>query len=383
MLVNKVRIGPVKNRAHFILAVSVLACPVIGRAQPAASDRPEMITFHLGNSLTGTTNRFADYARTAGYRHRYVSFTSGGAKTNQLWDFKETTRKADWEKLMALLPRIDHLTFQPRDFDIAREAEYDVRFLNLLRKAAPDLQPWLYTEWVEKARQRPSDKGLVPSYQMKTLYPALTWEESMSAMLLYIEELQHKLAEIDHEGKRPRVLPSALAMGWIKNMIDNGKLPGAAPGTFYPLLFRDQVHPNANGGYLVDMTWFAAFYRESPVDRVLPVLTTLTTEQAAVMQRLAWDVVKNYPDCGLYESGTAPVAAPEFASAAASTDVMPVTLSSATPGAWFRYTLDGTTPARDRGYVYCGVVSLRPGMTLRAIGYKSGMADSPVAQFTK
>jgi hypothetical protein len=47
---------------------------------------------------------------------------------------------------------------------------------------------------------------------------------------------------------------------------------GAAPGSFYPLLFNDQVHPtvsplnneHGNGGYLVDLTWFAAFYRESP-----------------------------------------------------------------------------------------------------------------------
>ena len=57
-----------------------------------------------------------------------------------------------------------------------------------------------------------------------------------------------------------------------------------------------------------------------------------------------------------------------------------MTLVSATPGAWFRYTLDGTDPTRTRGYVYCGVVSLRPGMTLKAIAYKSGMADSLVAQ---
>ena len=342
----------------------------------------EMITFHLGNSLTGTTARFADHARTAGYRHRYFSFTSGGAWTNQLWNFKEGTRKADWEKIMARLPRIDHVTVQPRDFNIAEEAEYDVKFFNLLRKVSPDLQPWLYTEWVEKARQRPSDKALVPSFQMKTLYPALTWEESMGAMLLYTEELQHKLAEIDHAGNRPRVLPSALAMGWIKNMIDQGKLPGAPPGSFYPLLFRDQVHPGPNGAYLVDMTWFAAFYRESPVEKVLPVLTTLTAEQAAVMQRLAWDVVKNYPDCGLYEPGTTPAAVPEFAPTPTTSEVTPINLTSATPGAWFRYTLDGTTPARDRGYVYCGVISFRQGMTLKAVAYKSGMADSPVAEWT-
>jgi hypothetical protein len=101
------------------------------------------------------------------------------------------------------------------------------------------------------------------------------------------------------------------------------------------------------------------------------------------MQRLAWDVVKNYPDCGLYQEGTTPVGKPEFSPAPADIkDVTPVTLSSGTPGAWFRYTLDGTPPTRTRGYVYCGVVSVRPGMTLKAIAYKSGMADSPVAEAT-
>jgi len=348
-----------------------------------------MITFHLGNSLTQTTARFADYARTAGYRHTYLFFTGPGAWTNQLWGFKDGKNKEAWDKAMAGLTRVDHLTVQPRDFNIAEEADHDVRFFELFRKISPDVQPWLYTEWVEMARQRPSDKGLVPSFQMKTVYPALTWEESMSAMLLYIEELQHTLATLDQpaRGKRARVLPSALAMGWIKNMIDQGQLPGAAPGSFYPLLFRDQVHPNSNGGYLVDLTWYGAFYRESPEGKVLPILTSLTTEQAAVMQRLAWDVIKNYPDCGLYESGTTPAAPPEFTppparASAEPADIAPIRLTSATPGAWFRYTLDGTTPTRDRGYVYCGVVSVRPGMTLKAVAYKSGMADSAVAEAT-
>jgi hypothetical protein len=63
-------------------------------------------------------------------------------------------------------------------------------------------------------------------------------------------------------------------------------------------------------------------------------------------------------------------------------DVTPLKLVSATPGAWFRYTLDGTAPTRMNGYLYCGVVSVRPGMRLRAVAFKSGMADSAVAETT-
>jgi hypothetical protein len=215
---------------------------------------------------------------------------------------------------------------------------------------------------------------------MKQTFPAQTWEESMAAMLLYNEELQAKVAETYKDGKRPRVLPSCLAMGWIKNLIDQGKVPGAEKGSFYPLLFSDNVHPNVKGGYLVDLTWYAAFYRESPEGKVLPAGTGLTLAQARVLQQLAWEVVKNYPDCGRYEEGAAPVAAPEFV---AGPGGQTVALTSKTPGAWFRYTLDGTAPTRTRGYVYCGVVTLPPGATLKAIAYRSGMADSAVAEMGK
>jgi len=57
-----------------------------------------------------------------------------------------------------------------------------------------------------------------------------------------------------------------------------------------------------------------------------------------------------------------------------------ITLKSSTPGAWFRYTLDGTTPTRTRGYVYCGVISIQPGIRVKAVAYRSGMADSEVTQ---
>ena len=84
--------------------------------------------------------------------------------------------------------------------------------------------------------------------------------------------------------------------------------------------------------------------------------------------------MKNYPDCGLYEEGKEPCGKPQISS-----DGKTLTLKSSTPGAWFRYTLDGATPTRTRGYVYCGAVSVQPGIQVQAIAYKSGMADSAVS----
>lgn len=355
--------------------------PASGTYLVGPSARPGLSTFHIGNSLTGTTNHFAMHARTAGYDHADQRYLQPGIWTFALWETDVMKTKDRWEKTLASVTKVDHFTVQPRDPDIAHEAKYDVLFFNLIRRKFPDMQPWLYAEWTARERQSPWDQGKVPSSQMKTVFPALTWEESAAARLVYMEDLQKKVIETYREGKRPRILPSVLAAGWIKNWLDQGKIPGLGPKDFDPIMFFDCVHPGPKGAYLINLTWYAAFYGQSPEGKVLPVGASLTSEQAAAMQRLAWDVVKNYPDCGLYEEGPTRVELPQFSPAPrAIADITRVTLSSSTSGAWFRYTLDGATPTRTRGYVYCGVISVRPGMTVRAIAYKSGMADSPVAE---
>ena len=350
-------------------------------------------SFHVGNSLTGNAARFPAFAKTAGIDSKFQSFLMGGALTAGLWKAKDAggagagAEKERWNKIYDSVHHpLEHFTMQPRDFNIDEEVDYDLKFMSLVREKSPDVQPWLYAEWVEMPRQRPSDKGLSPSYQMSKLYPAMTWEESMAAMLLYVEEVQHRLNALDKAGgKRTRILPCSLALGWARNLVDNNQLPGVPSGqaSFYNTFFEDQVHVNPSGCYLVDLIWYAAFTHQSPEGKLLPVGTSLTGEQAKILQRLAWEIVKNYPDCGLYEEGTAPTGAPQFSQPAAPIDApLAIHLTSPTPGAFFRYTLDGSPPTRTRGYVYCGVITGRPGMTVKAIAYKSGMADSTVAEAT-
>jgi hypothetical protein len=91
--------------------------------------------------------------------------------------------------------------------------------------------------------------------------------------------------------------------------------------------------------------------------------------------------VQNYPDCGLYQEGTSPAAAPTFSVPSQPiAKPTPVYLNSTTRGVSYRYTLDRTTPTRMRGYVYCGIITARPGTTVKAVAYKSGMADSGVTE---
>jgi hypothetical protein len=344
-------------------------------------------TFHVGNSLTGNAVRFRDFAPTAGINNVSAWFLIGGAYTVKLWKAKETYDKERFEKeyARAAFP-LEHFTLQPRDFDIDEEVANERNWISFIREKSPDVQPWLYAEWVERERRRPSDRGTVPTYQMKKTYPAATWQESMSAMLLYVEEVQHRLLPQMKEGKPARILPCSLALGFARNLIDEEQFPDvlAAPThevSFYRLVFEDGVHVNPNGCYLVDLIWYAAFTGQSPEGKLLPVGTTLTADQARVLQQLAWRIVENYPDCGLYHEGTTAADAPQFSVPSGPINQpTAIHLTSATPDVFYRYTLDGTIPTRTRGYVYCGVITAQPGMTIKAVAYKSGFADSGVAE---
>ena len=64
-------------------------------------------------------------------------------------------------------------------------------------------------------------------------------------------------------------------MAKIHRQIEDGQFPGVAPTDFYPLVFADKVHISQEGSYLVDCTWLAAMYGQSPVDKLLPVKLAL------------------------------------------------------------------------------------------------------------
>ena len=81
---------------------------------------------------------------------------------------------------------------------------------------------------------------------------------------------------------------------------------------------------------------------------------------------------------GLAEAAAATVAAPVFAPKAGSyASPLPLTLTSATPGATIHYTTDGTRPTW-RSAVYRGPLQLTAGATVKALARKAGLASSGV-----
>jgi hypothetical protein len=74
----------------------------------------------------------------------------------KLWNESHGADKARWDETYAkAVHPLHYFTMPPRDFNVAEEAEHCVRFIKLVREKSPDVQSWLYAEWVElNARAR-------------------------------------------------------------------------------------------------------------------------------------------------------------------------------------------------------------------------------------
>ncbi len=76
---------------------------------------------------------------------------------------------------------------------------------------------------------------------------------------------------------------------------------------------------------------------------------------------------------------TPPAAAPEFSPPpGAYTGIQHVTLSSATPGATFRYSTDGQNPVCAGNLAYDGPIEIGNSVTLKAVACAAGYSDSPI-----
>ena len=60
----------------------------------------------------------------------------------------------------------------------------------------------------------------------------------------------------------------------------------------------------------------------------------------------------------------------------------PLTLTTATPGANIRFTIDGSTPTQTNGFNYNSAVAIPSSVNLRAIAFKDGFIPSPIATRT-
>lgn len=267
-------------------------------AEPApAPDGPRTV-FHLGHSLVGR-DMPAMLEQLAGEGHGYASQLGWGAPLRSHWDPDVAIDGFDEENA--------HERYRDAHEALA-SGEYDALVVTEMVEIADAVRyhdsPRYLALWAEEARANGAAVYLYETWH--ELDDPLGWRERIERdMALYWEDavLRPALARMDPP--RPvHVVPGGQVMAAVSRALEEGGPIG--PLTSHRDLYRDEIHFNDLGAYLMALTHFAVLYQRSPVGLPHALLRADGTsaddpgpEAAALMQRIVWDVVTQAPTTGV------------------------------------------------------------------------------------
>lgn len=137
-------------------------------------------------------------------------------------------------------------------------------------------------------------------------------------------------------------------------------------------------YTSAAGGFAPQDPTSASEVYDSPI----PVLgdgTTMIIKAIATKSEMGDSAIVG----ATYTINYSKVSTPQFNPGGGTyTDSLAVTINTTTSGASIYYTTDGSMPSGSAGIQYTGPLSVTVSETLRAIAYRSGLADSEVASAT-
>ena len=268
-------------------------------AEPLPRPEKPLRVFHLGHSLVGR-DMPAMLAQLAPEGHRYESQLGWGTTLKAHWEPGETINGFQTENNHARYRDVRE-ALQSGDYDVLvvtemiglREAiryfrswDYVGRWAGLAEDGNPEVRVYLYETW------HPLDD---PEGWLERLDIDLAryWEG---------EILRRTLGA--RAGKRPiYLIPAGQVMARAVRAIEAGEVPGLASRQD---LFSDQIHLNDLGAYLVALTHYAVLYQRSPEGLSYQLrrhdgtpAEALSSEAAARLQALVWDVVSTLPRTGV------------------------------------------------------------------------------------
>lgn len=268
-------------------------------ADPVAPPDKRLAVFHLGHSLV-SRDMPAMLAELAGDGHSYESQLGWGSDMREHWEPDVPINGHEIEN--------DHPRYREAR-DAVESGEYDVLVLTEsveIRDAIKYQDSWDYlARWTQAARRANPEIRVYFYETWHHLDDPEGWLTRLERDLgLYWErEILDRAQSV--EGVAPvYVIPAGQVMARFARKIE--AMGGIGDIERIDDLFRDTIHLNDLGAYLVALTHYAVIYGTSPEG--LPHALALHTgeaatapapEVAAVMQQIVWEVVTGYPRTGV------------------------------------------------------------------------------------
>jgi hypothetical protein len=270
------------------ILITLIVIVTLNTAVASAEDKPKgQRVFYTGHSfhmfVPPRVEQMVKSAKIEG--HQLVGTQGiGGSRVIQHWDLADEKNKA---KPALASGDVDVFTMAAH---VQIPDEGIANFTELGLAHNPKLRLFVQASWYPF--DVPGDKRITNNSQRD--------EAKIADLQAAIDEWRTKLeAQVDELNKRHGktavfIVPVGDAVVKLRGLVFDGKYPGVAKQSE---LFTDPIgHGDAHIQALASYCNFAAIYRLSPEGHNL---TGLTDEQNAILQRIAWETVSQYPHAGV------------------------------------------------------------------------------------
>ena len=215
----------------------------------------------------------------------------GGSKVIQHWEYPDDKNTA---KPALVSGKVDVFTMAPH---LMIPDPGITNFVELGLKHNPNVRFLIQGSWypfdVAAPAAGASDKRIKDNAARDTM----KIEDLQAAIDEWRKRIEAQVDELNQQhGRHVFIVPVGDAVVKLRAMVAAGQFPGI---TQQSKLFRDPIgHGQGHIMVLAAYCDFAAMYRISPVGHKITE-RSVSDEQHAILQKLAWDVVSNYPRAGI------------------------------------------------------------------------------------
>lgn len=315
------------RRTITVLAVLALAAPLCAQEEPAAAPKETFRVYFVGNSVTDVVNYrgLAKLAASRGIEQVWGRHMIPGSPLFGMWQSSLTEKPHGFteEPFGACKKALsefqwDAVTVQPFDRHITTGGDQsDLFVINEMIKTAvprsPNVQFYIYARWPRMRKGRESFKFNKDDYDPNVPGSGIDWrrsdpyEKTWEAEYTggwdgtyesrdFFHDLQKAVNEANPDLAKPvLIIPVGHVMARMSERIRDGEVPGFE--NIYQF-YKDGIHLNKYGSYLVGCTFFATLYGQDPVGLPSEPYGEIPAEIVKLVQETVRDVVTAVKESG-------------------------------------------------------------------------------------
>lgn len=290
----------VANR--LFLAIAILSSIVFN-----TNAQITMRFYTVGNSVTDQVN-FAGFdalCESRGNTHIYGRHMIPGAPLSWLWThMSDGFTESPFGAPNNAFPNYnwDAISLQPFDRQIdGTEGDLAMiqNYVNIAKNRSPNVQFYIYMRWPRTPNSKLPTDATLTADTWNSLYTQ-TWSPSVfnsNESKDYFQRLLTAVRNGTSLNKPFLIIPVGEVMYQLNNKMKNGQVSGYNE---IWQVYRDGIHLNNVGSYIVACTFYSTVYKADPRGLTVPSqYATISSSLATIIQNTVWEVVSTYPYSGV------------------------------------------------------------------------------------